>query len=195
MCQGVVPASSLGLNNLNRNKTNALTNSVLEEISESLLNLENNHHIKSVIITGTDKFFSYGFDINDFLSYSKEDFKYFVIKFTELYTYMFGYSKPLIAALNGHTIAGGCMLDLACDYRVMVYGKAKVSLNEINLGATVLAGSTEMLRVLVENKNSSKILYSGAIFSADEAETLDLIDEVISYDNLSRATVGIIKLR
>jgi len=190
-----VPASSLGLNNLNRNKTNALTNSVLEEISESLLNLENNHHIKSVIITGTDKFFSYGFDINDFLSYSKEDFKYFVIKFTELYTYMFGYSKPLIAALNGHTIAGGCMLDLACDYRVMVYGKAKVSLNEINLGATVLAGSTEMLRVLVENKNSSKILYSGAIFSADEAETLDLIDEVISYDNLSRATVGIIKLR
>jgi len=59
--------SGVGIIQLNRHKTNALTNSVLEEINECLLNLENNNHIKSVIITGTDKFFSYGFDIKEFL--------------------------------------------------------------------------------------------------------------------------------
>ena len=73
----------------------------------------------------------------------------------------------------------------------MVYGKAKIALNEINLGATVLPGSTEMLRFLVGNKNTAKILYSGAMFSADEAEAIGLIDEVTSYDNLTKTAVGV----
>ncbi len=54
------------------------------------------------------------------------------------------YPKPVVAALNGHTIAGGCMLALACDYRIMNTGRAKISLNEITFGASVLAGGTEI---------------------------------------------------
>jgi len=66
-----------------------------------------------VVLTGRDRFFSFGLDIPEFLSYSKPDFIRFVTKFADLYTYVFLYPKPVLAALNGHTIAGGCMLATA----------------------------------------------------------------------------------
>ena len=97
---------------------------------------------------------------------------------------MFMYPKPIVAALNGHTIAGGCMLALACDRRIMVSGKARISLNEIDFGSSVFAGSTEMLRFWVGDKNATAILYSGAMYSAEEAEMLGLIDQAVTEENL-----------
>ena len=91
---------------------------------------------------------------------------------------MFLYPKPLVAALNGHAIAGGCMLALACDGRVMAAGKAKIALNEITFGSTIFAGSTEMLRFWVGSAAATKILCSGAMFPAEEAQRLGLVDEV-----------------
>jgi 3,2-trans-enoyl-CoA isomerase len=72
--------------------------------------------IAAVILTGSGKFFSFGFDIPEFLAITKEEFTEYLANFTDLYTYLFLYSKPVIAALNGHTMAGGCMLALACDH-------------------------------------------------------------------------------
>jgi len=98
---------------------------------------------------------------------------------------MFIYPKPIIAALNGHTIAGGCMLALACDFRLMVPGKAKISLNEIGFGSSVFAGATEMLRFWVGSAMATEVLYSGAMYPANEAFRLGLVQEVISEENLS----------
>ncbi len=123
-------------------------------------------------------------DIPQIIPYSKEACYDFLIKFTELYTYMFGYPKPLIAALNGHTIAGGCMLAIACDQRIMVSGKAKISLNEIGFGSSVFAGSVEMLRFLVGSRYTSAVLVSGAMYSAEEAASMGLVDQITTEDKL-----------
>lgn len=168
---------------LTRGKVNALNEPMVEELKECFENFEKDKTIKSVILTGNGKFFSFGFDIPEFMSYSKDAFTIYLKKFTNLYTYMFLFSKPVIAALNGHTIAGGCMLATACDYRIMISGKAKISLNEISFGSSVIAGSVEMLRYCVGPKNAESILYSGAMYSADEAIRLGLIDQVSSEDN------------
>lgn len=169
---------------LSRGKVNALNESVVEELNSTLANLENDQSIKAIILTGQGKFFSFGFDIPEFLNYSKQEFSRYLTKFTALYTYMFLHPKPIVAALNGHTIAGGCMLALACDYRVMVSEKAKISLNEIEFGSSVFAGSVEMLRFWVGNRNATTVLYSGTMYNAEEAKELGLVDAVITESDL-----------
>jgi len=165
---------------LSRGKVNALNEPMVEELTEAFQNLEKDDTVRSVILTGSGKFFSFGFDVPEFLRYSKSDLISYLEKFTSLYTNIFQFPKPVIAALNGHTIAGGCMLATACDYRLMVSGKAKIALNEITFGSSVIAGSVEMLRFCVGSKNAQSILYSGAMYSAEEAFELRLLDQVSS---------------
>src|SRR5262249_51030376 len=92
--------------------------------------------------------------------------------------------KPLVAALNGHAIAGGCMLALTCDYRIMVSTKAKIGLNEIAFGSSVFAGSVEMLKFLVGGRNAHTVLYEGTMYLAKAALEAGIIDQVSSDESL-----------
>jgi enoyl-CoA hydratase/carnithine racemase len=169
---------------LNRGKVNALNAEVVNQLRAQLRQFETDATVRAIILTGAGKFFSFGFDIPEFLSFSKEQFIAYLQNFTELYAYLFRYPKPVVAALNGHAMAGGCMLALACDYRVMVDGKARIALNEIGFGSSVFAGSVEMLRFWVGSANASSILYSGAMYSASEAKSLGLVNEVAGEQEL-----------
>jgi 3,2-trans-enoyl-CoA isomerase len=169
---------------LSRGKVNALNNTLVDELMQCLETLAADGDITAIVLTGRGKFFSFGFDIPDFLSFSQAEFTDFLTRFSGLYTYLFTFPKPVVAALNGHTIAGGCMLALACDYRIMIAGRAKISLNEITFGASVFAGSTEMLRFWVGSARATDVLYSGAMYSAEEALDIDLIQAVSHEDQL-----------
>jgi enoyl-CoA hydratase/carnithine racemase len=169
---------------LSRGKVNALNEAMIDELDVRLRELEGTGDVRGVILTGRGKFYSFGFDIPEFVSLPKESFARFLTKFTNLYRYMFLYPKPLVAALNGHTIAGGCMVATACDYRLMVSGKARISLNEITFGSSVFAGSVELLRYWTGDKNAQTILLSGAMYPAEEALQLGLIDQVSAEANL-----------
>src|SRR5215469_1634269 len=169
---------------LTRGKVNALNEQLVEEIAACFQELGADPATRAVILTGGGSFFSFGFDIPEFLSYSKESFTSFLQKFTRFYADLFTYPKPVVAALNGHAIAGGCMLTLACDYRVMASGKAKISLNEITFGSSVFAGSVAMLKFLVGGKNAQAILYDGTMYSAEAASALGLIDQASPSEKL-----------
>ena len=91
---------------LQRGRVNALNEPLVEELIETFQSLEKDEKVKSVILTGSGKFFSFGFDVPEFLSYPKEDFIRYLEKFAHLYTSLFVFPKPIVAALNGHTIAG-----------------------------------------------------------------------------------------
>ena len=172
---------------LHRSSVNALNGLVVDQLRALLEKLENDREVTSIILTGSGKFFSFGFDIPEFLSFTKEQFVSFLVNFTDFYTDLFLCPKPVVAALNGHTIAGGCMLALACDYRVMVKGRTKISLNEIGFGSSVFAGSTEMLRFWIGSRMATTVLYSGAMYQAEEAQSLGLIHEVTTEENLMLA--------
>ena len=178
MIELVTREEEIAVLTLTRGKVNALDESFVERLSKSVGHLASDRDIRAVILTGQGKFFSFGFDIPEFLSYSKESFIRYLTKFCNLYTSMFLFPKPLVAALNGHTMAGGCILAIACDYRLMTSGKAKIALNEITLGSTLPAGCVEMLKYCVGPGNAQKILYSGAMYAPEEARQLGLVDEV-----------------
>jgi len=76
------------------------------------------------------------------------------------------------------------MMALACDYRIMVSGKARITLNEIGFGSSVFAGCVEMLRFCVGSRIATKIVYSGTMYSAEEAKELGLIDKVTTDEKL-----------
>lgn len=176
---------------LDRGKVNAINEEMADLLLKDFSDLEKDDSVKSVVLTGTGKFFSFGLDVPELYVYSEKDFAGFLRKFTDLYTYVFMFPKPVIAAINGHAIAGGCMLASACDCRIMVTGKAKISLNEITFGSSVFAGSVEMLRFIAGSKNAEEILKTGMMYSAEQAKNLDLIDRVVSEDELMSEAVAI----
>ena len=165
---------------MERSKVNALNEGLVDELKECFGQLTGDKGVKAVILTGQGSFFSFGFDVPGFMDYKKKAFERYVRKFSMLTKEIFMYPKPVIAGLNGHTIAGGSILALSCDYRVMVKGKPKISLNELTFGSSVFSSAVEYLRFAVGSNNTQKILYSGKMYSADEALSFGLIDEAVA---------------
>lgn len=176
---------------LHRGKVNALNEPMVEEIKTVFADIRKSERVRAIVLTGKGKFFSFGFDIPEFLSYSKDEFTRYLTQFADLYAYLFLFPKPVIAALNGHTIAGGCMLATACDYRLMVSGKAKISLNEISFGSSVFAGSVEMLTFCAGSKNAQTILYNGSMYSAEEAQAVGLVDQISTEQDLAEESLTV----
>lgn len=179
---------SLIIITLFRGKVNAINPKMVEELRSQLEKLEADPETKAVILTGAGKFFSFGFDLPEMIDWPRDKFGEFIHRFCDLLTYMFLYPKPLIAAINGHATGGGCMLALACDYRIMVTGNAKIALNEVTFGASVFAGSTEMLRFWTGSANAWKILSTGAMLLAEEAQSMGLVQEVVAESDLAAVT-------
>jgi enoyl-CoA hydratase/carnithine racemase len=169
---------------LERGKVHAINDQMVGELQLTFNELEVNGSIKAVILAGTEKFFSFGFDIPGFMDHSPEAFTHFVTRFTGLYTYLFLYSKPIVAAINGHAVAGGCILTTAADYRLMVTGKARIGLNEISFGSSIFAGSVEMMKYCAGTRNAELILTSGNLYSAEEAHGMGLVDKITSDEKL-----------
>ena len=167
-----------------RGKVNALNETAIEHLRQQLRRVSEDDSIRAVILTGRGSFFSFGFDIPELLPYSRGEFARFLTKFTDLCTELFLFPKPVVAALNGHAIAGGCMLALGCDQRLMADAGGKISLNEITFGASVFAGSVEMLVACVGQRNAAEILYGGAMLSPEKAQALGLVDRVTTQEDL-----------
>ncbi len=104
---------------IDRPKVNAINEQMVSELRDVFRALALDPGVKAVILTAEGSFFSFGFDIPGFMDYSKDAFLRFVLSFSDLVQRIFVFPKPVIAALNGHTVAGGCILAIACDSRIM----------------------------------------------------------------------------
>jgi 3,2-trans-enoyl-CoA isomerase len=169
---------------MSRGKVNAINETFVDELGAVFNALAADTDTKAVILTGAGKFFSFGFDIPELFNYSRNDFIRYLRKFSALYTQMFLFPKPVIAAINGHATAGGCILALTCDFRIMVTGKARIALNELNIGVAIVAGCVAMLKTSVGERNAEKVLLTGAMYTAEEAKCIGLVDGFTSEETL-----------
>ena len=109
---GLTQEEGVALLTLQRGKVNAINEAVVEELLSRLEAVKADRSSGAVVLTGRGKFFSFGLDVPELYPLSREEFTGFVERFTDLYKAIYVYPKPVVAALNGHAIAGGCMLAL-----------------------------------------------------------------------------------
>ncbi len=176
---------------LKRGKVNALNEQVIAELDQAFDSLAADPAAQACVLTGHESFFSFGFDVPGFMDHSRDAFSAFLERFTDLYTKLFTFPKPVVAALNGHTVAGGCMLAIACDRRIATEGRSRIALNEVAFGSSVFAGSAAMLQACVGQHNAEQILFSGAMLSPDQALDLGLVDRVVSPADLMPTAEGL----
>ena len=92
---------------------------------------------------------------------------------------------PVVAAIGGHAPAGGCVLALCCDYRVMVSGPSRIGLNETQVGLVAPEGIQMLLRRLVGHHRAERMLVAGELVDAERALQLGLVDELVEIDHVA----------
>jgi enoyl-CoA hydratase len=161
-------------------KLNALNAEVRREFVRVMDELTRNEDVRVVIVTGAgEKAFVAGADIAEFKGRSGVD-QFHVTKSFGIFEAPEKYPRPVIAAVNGFALGGGCELAMACDIRI-ASDKAKLGQPEITLGILPGGGGTQRLPRLVGLGNAYKLLYTGQMVKADEALRLGLVDEVVPH--------------
>ncbi len=179
---------------LNRpDKLNALNATLLEELYSAVNAIKEDADIRAVIITGAGpKAFAAGADIAQLHTCDTATGAIFAGKGQEVFTSIEKLGKPVIAAVNGFALGGGCELALACHIRYCSEN-AKFGQPEVNLGIIPGYGGTQRLTRLVGTAKSAELILSGNIIGADEARTIGLVNAVFSQEHLMEETEKFVK--
>jgi len=170
---------------LNRSVTNPLNLKFLWQISEKLQDLRNDSSVKSIVLTSNNsKFFSIGFDIPELYELEKTELTDFYTTYNRLSIDLYTFPKPTVAAIVGHAIAGGCILTLCCDFRIISEGKKFMGLNEIKLGLPVPYPADCILRDLVDTTSARDIMEEGEFSLPDKSLEMGIVDQVVPLDEV-----------
>jgi enoyl-CoA hydratase len=174
-------------------KLNALNKTVIDELSEAVNEIYSNSEIKSVIITGSGpKAFVAGADISEFLSLDSASGKALAKKGQEnIFSKIENCGKPVVAAVNGFALGGGCELAMACHFR-LASDNAKFGQPEVNLGLVPGYGGTQRLTQLIGKGKAMELMMTGNMIDANEALRLGLVNYVTTPENLLPETKKIL---
>ena len=170
-------------------KANALTPKLLEDIERTIDGFEESP-ARAAVLTGYERYFSAGLALTHIIDFDRDELRGFIEHFSRVMTRVFVCSKPIVAAINGHAIAGGCVIALMCDFRVSADDASiRIGLNESKLGIGLPAIVVEGLRVAVPPASFVPIALEGALFDPARALALGLVDELSAGSELlARAT-------
>ena len=133
--------------------------------------------VKAVILTGSGSSFSAGVDLFRVLKDGPEYGRRFLPVLDNLLRAALTLPKPMIAAINGHAIAGGCILASACDHRIMTEGNGRIGIPELVVGVPFPALPLQIMAARVADGPLRELVFTGRTVLIDEAKTLGLIDE------------------
>ncbi len=174
----------VGIITINREKAlNALNSQVLDELSEAFDGV-NLSEIRCLILTGAgEKSFVAGADIGEMSNLSKSEGEAFGKKGNDLFRKIETFPIPVIAAVNGFALGGGCEISMSCDIRICsdnaVFGQP-----EVGLGITPGFGGTQRLARLVSPGMAKQLIYTARNIKADEAYRIGLVNKVVSAEEL-----------
>ena len=175
---------------LNRpDKLNALNSTVLKELNEVIDQVYTDSNIQGVILTGSGpKAFVAGADISEFLSLSTGEGSSLAKKGQDIFTRLENSPKPVIAAVNGFALGGGCELAMSCHIRI-ASTHAKFGQPEVNLGIIPGYGGTQRLAQLIGKGKALELMMSAEMIGSEQALQLGLVNHVTEPDQLMNKCV------
>jgi enoyl-CoA hydratase/carnithine racemase len=176
---------------LNLGITNALNLEFVGELAAALQQVKTDSQARGMVLCGSNqKFFSIGFDVPQLYGLSEGEFRVFYESFNDLCFDLYTMPKPTVAAITGHAIAGGCILALCCDYRLIAAGRKLMGLNEIKLGVPVPYLIDCVLRNLVGARYAREIVEMGEFYQPEESLRLGMVDEVCAVEDAVARAIG-----
>jgi enoyl-CoA hydratase len=140
--------------------------------------------IRAVVLTGQGRIFSAGVDLVRLSSGGTDYVRKFLPVMNRAFDAVFFLPKPLVAALNGHAIAGGCVLACCADRRLMARGGGRIGVTELLVGVPFPALAFEIVRAAVPSRHFAEFTLGGATYEADDALTRGWVDEIVEADAL-----------
>jgi enoyl-CoA hydratase len=173
---------------LDHGKAHAIDVELATALRDALVQIESNPQISSAVLTGTGSIFCAGVDIARLLENGTDYVDEYVPVMVDMIVKQFRFPIPLVAAINGHAIAGGCVLAAGCDYRMMARGSGTIGVPELKVGLPFPLVALEVLRFATSEAHLQELVYRGKTYRVDEAYERGLVDEVVDPGELlSRA--------
>ena len=178
---------------LNRSKANALNEDLIKALIFNLDEILKDNNIKGVILTGQEGFFSAGLDIVELYNKDKEYMEFFWTLFSNLLEKIYTYPKIVFSAISGHSPAGGTVISIMTDYRIMSRGNFLIGLNEIAVGLSMPIGIGRVFQSLLGERLAEKMTLQGELVDPDRALKIGLVDEIIEQEKLLDYSISIMQ--
>lgn len=162
---------------------NALNSQVLSDLNEAIDKVESADDVFAVVLTGAGRSFVAGADIGEMVNFSAADGKKFGVHGGGVFLRLENLSKPVIAAVNGFALGGGCELAMSCDIR-LASEKAKFGQPEVGLGITPGFGGTQRLPRIVGVSKAMELILTAKVIGAAEAKEIGLVSAVYPPEEL-----------
>lgn len=175
---------NLAIITLNRGRSNPINAEMIAELITAVKDLEADDNIGGLIITGKEGFFSAGIDLMEVYNYNEKESKDFWTNFMLMQRVLVNFKKPFVTAITGHSPAGGCIIALCSDYRVMAGGQYIIGLNEIPVGIIVPDTVFHLYAFWLGNRKAYQYLLEGKLLTVEEAIKEGLIDEVCAAEDV-----------
>ncbi len=181
---------NVGVIRLNRPQAlNALSPALVKDLGQALDIFEKDQNIRAMVITGSDKAFAAGADIKVMQNFSYMD-TYLSNYITEGWERVAHCRKPLIAAVAGFALGGGCEMAMMCDF-ILAADNAKFGQPEIKLGVIPGAGGTQRLTRFVGKSKAMEMVLTGRMMDAEEAERSGLVSRIVPLADLVEEAIKV----
>ena len=174
---------------LARGKANPINVQMMQELCQAMEELTTDASVRGVVITGQPHFFSVGLDVKALAELDKNSSTEFFQSFGRMIFDLVRFPKPLVAAITGHSPAGGCIIAITCDYRIMAEEDSyRIGLNEVPVGIMVPGHVHELYSFWIGRGPAYQYLLEGKLHSSAEALACGLVNELAPMtDVLKRA--------
>ncbi|MBI3769078.1 MAG: enoyl-CoA hydratase/isomerase family protein [Deltaproteobacteria bacterium] len=173
------------------NKVNALDDDFFSDLQAAIADIQSAAPLP-VVLTGMGSCFSAGLNLLELYEFDRTTLATFVDRLSETVLAWFSLPRPTIAAVNGHAIAGGCVIALACDLRIVVDNDdAQIGLNEVQVGIPFPGVPFEIARHALSPERLREVMLTGALYTPDEARARGLVDEIVESDALLPRAIAV----
>lgn len=170
-------------------KASAMDTPFCKALAEAFRTIEGEG--KSLVLTGTGTIFSAGVDLKQLAAADDDEVCTFLRVLDDCFDALFRFTRPAVAALNGHAIAGGHVLAACCDFRIMAAGKGRIGVPELRVGVPFPPAALEATRSAVPGRDHAAAILLGTMLGVEEARERGWIDEIATADAVVDRAVAV----